>query len=56
MATMTETVKKMARKAKRDGYSRDKAHRCAPTKPHLHDVFMTEFDRFNPRKGARHAI
>ena len=44
-------IKQMARNAKRAGFSRNKAERHAPPKSHpLHDVFMAEYDRYQPRK------
>ena len=46
-----DKIKQMARTAKREKYSREKAERVAPNaKPEYFEIFMAEFDRFKPRK------
>jgi hypothetical protein len=39
----------MARRAKKLGWSRNKASRAAPIEPRLHKIFMDEYDRYQPR-------
>ena len=49
MVTIKRQVEDMARRAKKAGFSRNKALRHAPTKPSLRDAFMAEYDRYQPR-------
>jgi len=49
MTTLRKQVEQMARNAKKAGFSRNKAFRHAPTKPSLRDMFMAEYDRYQPR-------
>lgn len=50
MTTLRKQVEQMARNAKKAGFSRNKAFRHAPTKPSLRDMFMAEYDRYQPRE------
>ncbi len=47
--TVGKQVKQMARNAKKAGFSRNKALRHAPIKEDLREIFMDEYDRYQPR-------
>ena len=49
--TIRKDLERMARQAKKKGWSREKAARLAPPKDTLHHIFMTEFDRYQPRRS-----
>ena len=49
MATVRKQLEDMAQRAKKAGFSRNKAMRHAPVKPRLRDIFMNEYDRYQPR-------
>jgi len=49
MATVRNQLEDMARRAKKAGFSRNKAIRHAPIEPKLRDIFMAEYDRYQPR-------
>jgi len=50
--TLKKQVEQMARNAKKAGFSRNKALRHAPTKQSLRDIFMAEYDRYQPRSTS----
>ena len=47
--TLRKQVEQMARNAKKAGFARSKALRHAPIKSSLRDIFMAEYDRYQPR-------